>query len=240
MAIEPKEVTFLVTHYAQPDLLKICLDSIRKFHPGSPIIVSHQIRDEEPDVGDAKHIHHDMTEVVWASVAQGLLKECETDLGVFVEHDAFLTGPLDHYLEMIKEGKYGIIGPEEVNEIRHSEGFISQNFFMINVKEMKEAGLEKVFVRDIPRLKELQAQGKMQNIESGYGMTQTFWEKKLLLPVVHSGYAFGTYYGEVAHHLWFGSYPKRNTMFDNVSPLWMDHEAQRLIKDYWDGKITRN
>lgn len=234
-----QDITFLVTYFAQPELLKICLDSIRKFYPNDKIIVSQQKRDDPVDVGSARLIEHDMADVVWAGVAKQLIEKCDTEIGIFIEHDAFLLRNIDEEINLIKNGSFDLIGPEEVNHIRHSPGFISQNFFMLNVSKMKEIGTEKVYVRDIPKLKELQAEGKLQNIESGYGITQSF-DNKMLLPVTPSGYAFGTYYGNMAHHLWYGSYRKRDTWIDNVSPQWMDHEANRLIEDYWNGKIKTN
>lgn len=232
MAIQKSKITFLITYFAHPELMKICLDSIRKHHPDDPIIVSRQVEDAPIDFGDAKVIEHDMRKAMWAEVAQGLMRECETDVAVFVEHDAFILRNIQDMIDKIGD-EYDLIGPEEVMHIRNSPGMMCQNFFIINVKKMKEIGLDKVWVRDVPKLKELHPG---RNVESGHGISQSF-EKKLFLPVIESGYAFGTYYGDVAHHLWFGSYKKRNTMIDNVSPLYMEEETQRLIKDYWDKNI---
>ena len=239
-----KDITFLVTYYAQPDLLMICLDSIRKFYPDNKIIVSQEEGDNVIDLPEnnivapynVRRIQHTMRKEgkVWVDVAIGLAKQCTTDFAVYIEHDAFLLRNIDDMIEKIESGEYGAIGVEEMIPYkgldRHSPGMMNQNFFLINMKKMKEIGLEKMRVNHtIPRV-------PMKNVESGYGISQSL-QKKLFLPVSPSGYAFGTFYGDIAHHLWYGSYPKRNVMFDNVSPMWMGHEANRLIRDYWEGKI---
>lgn len=239
-----KDVTFLCTYYAQPELLLVCLDSIRKFYPTQKIIVSQEECDEVIDLPEKnivapyriRRIQHTMraANTTWVDVAIGLAKHCTTDIAVYIEHDAFLLRNIDDLIERVESGEYDAIGVEEVIPMegldRNSPGMMNQNFFIINLKKMKEIGLEKMRVdHTIPR-------GTMKNVESGYGISQSL-QNKLFLPVTPSGYGFGTFYGDAAHHLWYGSYRKRNVMFDNVSPLWMEHEAGRLIADYWDNKI---
>lgn len=224
-------ITFCITHFANLPLLEICLDSIKKFHPNDRIIVSQQLRDEPPTVNGFDLIYHEMRGKPWSDVATGLLKECQTDIAVFIEHDAFLLKPLDSLVDRIKSGEYDMIGPEEVIPLEHLDrnapGMICQNFFMINAKKIKELGLDKIVVRG--------REGE-QNRESGHGMSQTF-DKKLYLPVIASGYGYGTYYGDHVHHLWYGSFKKRPVENDGVNKLWMEFESERVIKDYKESKI---
>jgi hypothetical protein len=238
------DVTFLVTFYAQPELLLVCLDSIRKFYPIEPIIVSQEENDPVIDQPEnnivapyhIRRIQHTMRSdgKTWVDVAIGLAEQCTTDIAVYIEHDAFLLRNIDDMLMKIKSGEYDAIGVEEMIPSeglnRNSPGMMNQNFFIINMKKMKEMGIEKM------RIDHTILRVPMKNAESGYGISQSL-ENKLFLPVTSSGYAYGTYYGDVAHHLWYGSYRKRDVMFDNVNPMWMDHEANRLIADYWEGKI---
>lgn len=226
--------TFCVTYFAQPELLDICLDSIRKYYPDSPIIVSQQIGDEELSESFSKYnfklIKHTMRDGgVWVDAAIGLMNACETKVGVFMEHDTFLVKHIDNLIEYIEMDKYDIIGPEEVCDIRNSPGFVMQNFFIINAKKMQDIGTENMRIRNI---EELKANG-IGSLESGYGISQSM-EKKLFLPVTNSSYAYGMYYGDYVHHLWYGSYRQRNTYDDGVEPSWMELEATDLIYDYWN------
>ena len=94
---------------------------------------------------------------------------------------------------------------------------------------MKKIGLEKMrgdFTKEL----------NITNHESGYGISQSL-DKKLFLPVEQSGYGLGTFYGDICHHFWYGSYPKRGVEYDGINRLWLEEEAIRLIGDYWDGKI---
>ena len=223
-------ITFLCTYYAHPEFLKICLNSLRKFHPDAQIIVSQQEGDGLVDVGDARLIKHNMKEYMWAEVAIRLLKQCDTDIAVFIEHDAFLLRPLTELID--KMDKHDLIGPEEVLDFRNSPGMVCQNFFIVNAKKLKELGLENVRIRDIEKLR-----GKIGSMESGYGISQTF-DKKLFLPIEKSGYGFGTYYGNYVHHFWFGSYRKRDTIKDGILPEQLEVWAEELIEDYWNGKFN--
>ncbi len=231
------EVTFLVTYYAHPELLDCCIDSIKKFYPDSKIIVSQQIGDDVVTNSGFDLIHHNMETGVWADAAIGLLKKCETDIAVFMEHDCVLLKDVDQYLELIRGGEYDLIGPEEVIPLpcldRDSPGMITQNFFMINAKKMKEIGLDKVAIRDEGNYSEL------RNKESGYGISQSL-DKKLFVPVTASKYAYGTYYGDFVHHLWYGSYRKRPTYQDGVEEGEMELESIDLINDYWSNTVGNN
>lgn len=241
------DITFLVTFYAQPEFLKICLDSIRKYYPTEPIIVSQEESDpviNHPDNNfvapyNIRRIPHEMKRGghTWVDVAIGLAKECETDIAVYIEHDAFLLKDLGYIIGKIRDGEYDAIGVEEVIPSsglnRNSPGMMNQNFFIINMKKMKEIGLDKM------RLDVSKIDYTIKNKESGYGISQVL-KNKLFLPVKSSGYACGTFYGDVVHHFWYGSYRRRNTWYDNINPEWLDYEAERLTSDYWDNKININ
>lgn len=221
--------TFLITYFAQPEFLEMCLDSIRKYHPGAKIIVSLQEGDNPVDIGDARFLMHDMHKDVWSEVAINLLEACETDIAIFIEHDAFLLKSLDELIKQI--GKYDLIGPEEIMEFRNSPGMVCQNFFIVNAKKLKRLGLDNVRIRDIEKLR-----SKIGSLESGYGISQTF-KKKLFLPVTRSGYGMGTFYGDYVHHFWFGSYRERNIEGDGIMPEQLEVWAQELQEDYWANNI---
>lgn len=230
------DTTFLITYYAHPELLAICLDSIKKFHPDDKIIVSQQVEPLfDPTVLDMGYRYelHDMKSTQWAAVATNLMMICQTKYAVFMEHDVLLLKSLNPLIEEVKTGKHDLIGPEEVCAIRNSPGMIAQNFFIINVDKMKEEGLSKIWVRNADELKKT-----CKNIESGYGITQTLSNHKFM-KMKESGYGHGTFYDDYTHHLWYGSYKKRNVSGE-VNTLWMDYEAERLIKDYWEGKIKND
>ena len=221
--------SFLVTYYAHPELLRACLDSIRRFHPEAPIVISQQAGDDPiPDaLKPFTRISHDMSANRWAAAAQGLMKACPTDIGVFLEHDCVLLKPADDLVA--KLGAYNLIGVEEVIEkLRHSPGFAAQSFFILDVKRFLESyGIEAVCVSNPEAL------GQLKNVESAYGITQHS-ERILFLPVIRSGYAWGTYYGDQVHHLWYGSYRKR---LAEEYGGWLEHETKRFLADYEAGLI---
>ena len=164
--------TFCITHYAHANLLQVCVDSIKKFYPESRIIISQQINDEsEIDIEGTDKIYHDMKTNNWSEVAIGLLKECKTDIAVFIEHDGFLLNHLDNYIELIDNGKYDLIGPEEVIPFnglnRYAPGMVTQNFFIVNVNKLKGLGLDRVRFFDSDTYKDY------KNKESGYGISQS-------------------------------------------------------------------
>jgi hypothetical protein len=220
-------VTFLITYFAHEGLLDICLGSIKRYHPDSNIVISQQLEDHPIRAKNIKLISHDMRKEVWADVARRLLENCNTDIAVFIEHDAFLLKSLQPLIEMIKDGKYDLIGPEENIPIsklnRNYPGMVCQNFFIVNAKKIKELGLNNIKTR-------------IEGYESAHGISQVL-DKKLFLPVKESGYAHGTFYGDYIHHLWYGSYPKRNIEYDGVNRLFLESESERLIKDYYNDEI---
>jgi len=231
------DLTFLITYWAHPELLEICLDSINKFHPDSKIVVSQQIDDDfnfEQDSDNKIRIEcHDMKRTQWASVATNLIMMCQTDYAAFIEHDAFLLKSLDPLIKEVMDGTYDLIGPEEVCNIRNSPEMIAQNFFIINVKKMKESGLGNIWVRNIEEVRK-----NCKNIESGYGITQTLTNHKFM-KMKESGYGHGTYYDDYIHHQWYGSYRERETLLTDLVPRdWLEEEANRVIKDYWKGKFN--
>ena len=227
--------TFCITYWAHPEFLEICLDSVNKFHPHSPIIISQQIENDfnykQPGSSDKVRIeYHDMKNTQWASVATNLMMVCQTDYAVFMEHDVFLLKSLGPLMNQVVDGKYDLIGPEEICNIRNSPGMVAQNFFIINVKKMKEEGLGKIWVRNAEEVSKT-----CKNMESGYGISQTLTNKKLM-KMVESGYGHGTYYDNYAHHQWYGSYRKRETLLTDLVPRdWLEEEAQRTITDYKNG-----
>ena len=226
------DFTFLITYYCQPDFLDICIDSIKKYYPKAKIVISQQIGDNPINVKH-KVIKHDMHSNVWVDAAIGLAKECKTPIAIYIEHDAFLLRNVDDMLAKIRNNEYDLIGVEECIPFpgleRNAPGFANQNFFIINMKKMKKIGLEKMradFTKDL----------NITNHESGYGISQSL-DKKLFLPVSKSDYGLGTFYGDVCHHFWYGSFPRRNIEYDNINRLWIEEEADRLVNDYWQNKI---
>lgn len=231
--------TFLVTYFAHPELLDLCLSSIRKIYPDNKIIVSQQKGDFPVDEiirkYNARLIFHDMFEGNWADACRGLIEHCETNLATLIEHDCVLLKSLGPYLGRIHSGQVDMIGPEEViPNLRNTPGMICQNFFMVNAKKIKEIGVDKIQI-SWPQVEELKARN-VQSIESGYGVSFMF-DKKEFLPVTPSGYAHGTYYGDIVHHIWYGSFRKRNVEGDGVDRWWMESEVTRFIEDYNKGLI---
>lgn len=220
-------ISFLVTYYDQEDQLRACINSIRKFYPKVPIILSQEDCDFPiaEDIKVDKHIYHSMRRESWAGACKGLMKSCPTDIGVFVEHDCVLLKPIDDLVNKLNQ--FDLVGIEEVYPgMRNSPGFANQNFFIIDVKKfIDKHGLDSVNMKDIDNYKHL------QNRESGYGITQNsnniYW-----LKLTPSGYGKGSFYGDYIHHMWFGGYRQRIVESDGIDRKWLDDEVYRFLKDY--------
>lgn len=216
-----ERTTFLITYYANKPLLDLCLASIKKFHPEASIIISQDTKDDT-DLSGYKVIRHTMGN--WGEVCEGLMRACETDIGIFIEHDCFLLKSLNDLVAKI--GEYDLVGIEDnIPGLRHSPGFAAQSFLIFDVKKFKELGVENLYVRKDEKL------FGCQNTEAAYGISQTL-DKKFYLPVKKSGYGHGTFYGDYVHHFWYGSFPKRNVSGDNVSAEWLAKEQERLLNNY--------
>ncbi len=229
------DFTFLVTYYAAYNLLEICRDSLDKFYPDAKKIMSQQ---DEFDINDLgkwdKELRHNMQKEAWAHVCRNLIEACDTDIGVFIEHDVFLLKPIDDLIEMVRSGKYDLVGvDEDIPGLRKCPGSANQNFFILNIKKIKEMGINTVNITEegIKRRKE-----KGYQDESAFGLSDAL-DKKYLLKAKYSGYAHGTVYGDYAHHLWWGSYPKRRVENDGVDRIWLENEVERLIQDYWNNNL---
>ena len=225
--------SFLITYYDQEDQLKTCIESIRKFYPNNPIILSEESDEIPTELKVDKHIFHNMKQDSWAGACRGLMLNCPTDIGVFIEHDCVLMKPIDDLVNKLNE--FDLIGVEEViPDLRNSPGYANQNFFILNVKKFIDThGIDAIKVTVKDEMKSL------KNIESAYGISQhspkIFW-----LPVKNSGYGHGTYYGDYVHHMWYGSYRRRNVASDGVDTNWLDTEVYRFIKDFNDKSSTNN
>lgn len=237
-------MTFCVTYYAQPELLRICLDSIQRHHPEAKIVVSQQIGDAPVELpAGVDLIKHDMPAWTFAGVVKcfmGYVMQKGYDgLCVFIEHDCFLLRPLDHLVRQM--ANYEMVGVEEMLDyngkvFRSAPGMANQNFFMLDVYEFTtKYGRDAVFVR---------REGlRCRNIEPAYGISQSV-QTLYFLPATSSGYGCGTFYGDenagryinYVHHLWYGSYKRRSLQGEDIEFDHQEREAQRLIADYDAGK----
>lgn len=225
-------MTFYVTYFAHPELLRICINSIRKFYPTEKIVVSQQVDDMEipKDITGFELISHDMKKKSWADVAIGFMKNFPDDVGVFMEHDCVLLKPIENLVQ--KLGEFDLVGVEEVIPgLRNAGGYANQNFFILKVNDfVSKYGYDAVFV-DVSKMNP-----KPHNVESAFGISQhsnkIFW-----LPVSRSGYAWGTFYGDYAHHMWYGSYRQRNTEQDGVTFWDMEDAVEKFINDYNNNEL---
>lgn len=220
--------TFLTTYFAGYDMLMAHNDSIEKYHPGAPKIMSRQDDFEPDDLGRwDKILFHDMNKILWAGVCKNLSIACETDIGIFIEHDCILMKSIKPLIDMVASGEVDVIGAEEVIEgLRFAPEMMCNSFTVINMKKLKELGLHNINVRDREKRNKFG-----YHVESSHGLYQTF-SNKMYLRIKRSGYGYGTFYGDYAHHMWYGSHRKR--MLDSdVDKNWLVQESDRLLYDYW-------
>ncbi len=252
-------ISFCVTHSSNPQLLNICLDSIAK-HTKLPyeIIISEQFDTKFPhsftggEMNITKLLTHNMNKYPWSRVAETMRGHANGDVCVFIEHDAFLLRSIDPFITLVENDFTLFVGAEENIPLpcldRYNPGMQVQSFFIMNQcpfddfftsieTEPTEYGGKdfNYYWEKVTHLKDGSETQKHRNFESAHGVAQSL--NPLFLPVLPSGYGYGTTYGSYVHHLWYGSYKERNVERDGVDPVIQGAEAERLIQDYWRGNL---
>ena len=110
-----REISFLTPYWSGREMMRIHLESIRRFHPAAPILVSKRGGDiEEMECHKRQFgIRYWIEECSYMDAFLRLLQRCETDYACILDHDVVLLSDLGHLHESLAIGRYDLVGIEE-------------------------------------------------------------------------------------------------------------------------------
>ena len=217
-------VSFLTPYWSGREMMRLHLDSIRRFYPAAPILVSRRGGGrEEMEAHRAEFgIEYWLEDCDYIDSLLRLLERCATELVGVLDHDTVLLSSLDSLLDDVRERRYDLVGieerireapgvdwvrihPENNGWLRFAPGLIACNFILFNWREFRQRwGLRGV-------------RGKRpsgsKDFEYDYGVSQRLKRHKYLLPFHTRKYGLGNLLkdGEtpILWHQWYGSHGTR-------------------------------
>lgn len=216
-------LTFVTPYWSGSGMMRIHLESIRRFHPGAPILVSKRGGglDEMLTLEREFGLRCWMEECEFPDAYVRLLQRCETEYVCIMDHDAVLLGSLDRYVDAIAAGRCDLVGVEERIRLpdsiwknrlagangwlRFAPGCTAANFMLFNLRAFKAKwGLRGIFgTRPAGTL----------HYEFDYGIGQKLTRHHLLKPWHAPRYGMGNLLRDgdlaVAWHQWYGSFRTR-------------------------------
>lgn len=216
-------ISFLTPYWSGREMMRIHLESIRKFYPAAPILVSKRGGDPDEMEGyrRAFGIRYWLEDCEFPAAYVRLLQRCETEYVCILDHDAVLLATLDPYLKGLTDGRYDLVGVEErirvPDEIwtkfwphaggwlRFAPGCTDSNFIMFNLRAFKARwGLRGIFGTQTH---------SGHSFEFCYGICQKLTRHYYLLPYHLKKYGMGNLLKDgatpVLWHQWYGSYRTR-------------------------------
>lgn len=215
-------VTFLTPYWSGSEMMRIHLQSLRRFHPSAPILVSkrgggaEEMAEYRRDFG----IEYWIEECGYTDAYLRLLQRCRTRLACFIDHDAVLLASLDGLVSRVAEGRYDLVGIEERIRLpqsagaawgghngwlRFAPGQTASNFLLFDWQAFKARwGLSGVFGHPTPG---------SRHFDFDYGIGQRLRNHYYLRPFHAPRYGIGNLLKDgdepVLWHQWYGSYRTR-------------------------------
>jgi hypothetical protein len=216
------DLSFLTPYWSGTEMMRVHLESIRRFYPASPILVSKRGGgQEEMETQRAEFdVRYWLEECGYVDALLRLLVRCETQYVCIVEHDTALLSSLDGFLAGLRDGRWDLVGMEErvrdIPEIadtmpsthgwwRFAPGQVAGPLLLFDWHKFKRRwGLSGV--------RGHRGYGTRE-YEYDHGIGQRLTRHKYLRPFHTSRYGIGTVLkdGETAvlWHQWYGSYRTR-------------------------------
>lgn len=217
-------ISFLTPYWNGREMMLIHLQSIRRFYPSAPILISKRGGDREEMESHRAvfDVQYWLEECDYIDAILRLLERCDTEYACIADHDVVLLSSLDDLLAGLVDGRWDLVGMEErIREspdtdstrfsppvhgwLRFAPGQMDTNLLMFNWRQFKRRwGLAGV-------------KGKRPfgawHYEDDYGICQKLQRHKYLLPFHTGRYGMGNLLKDgdtpIAWHQWYGSYRRR-------------------------------
>lgn len=238
-------VSFLTPFWSGGDMMRRHLESVRRFHPSAPILVSKRGGDAAlmSALREDFAIDYWMEDCGYTDAYLRLLQRCRTRFACVLDHDAILLDSLDPFVARLQRGECDLVGVEERIRLppgledlsgddhgwlRFSPGDVASNFLMFDWQAFKRTwGLCGVFGR--PR-------AGARHFDFDYGIGQRLERHHYLRPFHVERYGIGTLLRDgrrdVVWHQWYGSY---RTRLDESSAMLRDlveEGERRFLVDF--------
>lgn len=247
------------------DLMRIHLDSIRRFHPEAPILVStgNRAAQEMEEYLASFGISYWIEECNYEEALERLLQRCGTEYVCVMDHDAVLLSSVKPLLDGVIEGRYDLVGVEErvrVPEpiwrklgspaggwLRFAPGYMDATVLIFNLR----AFLHQWNVRGM-RPSERMPPG--YQVEPHYGLCQKLGRHHYLRPYSSRRYGLGNLLKDgdtaVVWHSWYGAHRARTlgrlpgdrdplTPPDDVVRQVVEEAERAFLEDYPNLDLSR-
>jgi hypothetical protein len=204
-------------------MMRIHLESIRRFHPSAPILVSKRGGGgEEMAAYERRYgVRYWLEDCEYPDAYLRLLERCPTDYVCIMDHDAVLLAGLDPYISGLRDGCYDLVGieerirvpdaiwkrhwPEDNGWLRFAPGCTAANFILFDWRAFRRKwGLRGIWGR---------RPAGTEDYEFDYGIGQKLQRHHYLLPYHAQKYGMGNLLkdGEapILWHQWYGSFRTR-------------------------------
>ena len=254
-------ITFLIAHFNSPEFLAVCLDAIRKFHPGSSILVADATSDWDSYLAakkECKRYGAQMRPLAIQHRHSGILnflfQQAKTEFAVFLDQDCILLHRLDAILEKVGN-EIMLAGPRDkmlldyplrsgtkpdfkTKFLRNYDHYIHASLMMLQPAKVRAAYGNAPF--------RWQKSFGDHIHEKYHGLSHLLHkeqpQKLLFLDSIHSAYGLGMIYLDgktpLAYHNWYsGRVFKQEGKIDGLPIDSLKAAMDRFLRDYWEKKL---
>ena len=214
-----KDMTYLICRASDEILFNIAKESINRYTPANILTCGKDI---------TKH---------WVEAFRWLFDRCTTDIGVFIDDDAFILRDITLLLDLIRLGEYSMVGFTDRGTGKYKDfQYFQSNFMIFNIKKFKEEfGVAGIDVDMGLAKKELVGDSSPLFM---YGISQKLRDRKNkdLSVRLSDKYKFASVISDdkmdYVLHLWYGAQKHRRVEVEGL-----DERDNKVSEDFWNNKL---
>ena len=256
------DLSFLTPYWTGREMMECHLESIRRFYPDAPVLISKRGggHEEMEALRRTYGVEYEIEECSHPDAVLRLFSRCTTEYVCILDHDVVLLDSLDDFVRAIADDHYDLVGFEErVREpaamiaagvapelngwLRLAPGCTGVNFLVFNLRAfVARWGLRGVRGRHVPGAR---------HYEYDYGIGQRLTRHHYVRPWHTAKYGMGNLLtdGErhVAWHQWYGAHSRRLTgdvlergeeAGIEMRASFVESAEQRFLADFPDLDLT--